>query len=166
MGVTLQNLYLCSTHMLKAVRNLLWICNYTYKVYIYMYDTWNIFRNVHNFNGYSLVWIIEYKVFKISFLKCVLLFVGKMTDALSGCPHLLPADTCLTGRQHRLPQIQLVKCSVPVEGQGIASLYKHEVYCFLIWSGPLLVSVLVTWHKPELSGKRSFNLENFIRIDL
>lgn len=38
MGVTLQKiLYLCSIHMLKEVRNLLWICIHI--KYIYMYDT-------------------------------------------------------------------------------------------------------------------------------
>lgn len=36
-----------------------------------MYDIWNIFRNVYNFNGYFLVWIIEYNIFKILFFKFV-----------------------------------------------------------------------------------------------
>lgn len=45
-----------------------------------MYDTWNIFRDVHNFNGYPLVWITEYRVFKIPslmFIICCLFGEGK-----------------------------------------------------------------------------------------
>lgn len=52
--------------MLRAARNLCWyVIIHLQHIYI-LYDTWNLFRDVHNFNGYPLVWIIEYRVFKRS----------------------------------------------------------------------------------------------------